>query len=259
MYVTPDDILIRFDQLESMPVLTRTAPKASLVSVAIIEMIIANYGPLRLSDEVMKEHLKCFTDAKGEPLEGIAFSDTDPRSHKVQFLEHLQKVKPYAMLPSDAIQKEFSVPPSIKKVLFVDEPPAKLSDSVKSFFRPATEVSEDSKAARATQEKKIRDSLPLLIAPKRKIRTGMSQSKLTPKANQLVASLKKAAEKGQVHIDFVENLASYLRGFYLPAMMDVAVAILSATIESREIIPENVDPNYDEDSIEASTYDLPNL
>jgi hypothetical protein len=237
LFVPPTDILRRLDQLESLPTLPRTAHKSSLVMVSLIEAIAANYTPLQLTEDVLKVHSKCFR--KGEKAIKIFTAEAqDSRSLKVQFHEHVVKEAPDLFVQEPIPWEKFSLPSILKVVPFVQSKIDLPGLPVKNFYGPLTKPGTAQSALRAETEKKIQDLLPLTVAPKKRLRGGQQQLDLTKSARELVQKLRLAADKNQVHPDFVNNVSTFLRGFLLPPMMDLAVQVLTATISSREIIPE---------------------
>jgi len=254
LYVPPMDVINRFEDLESIPSLPRTAPKACLAAVAIIEAIVANYPPLLVTAETLKDHGNIFRKDTAA-MKPFAYAATDPRSVKVQYLEHVQRMAPNEIVQTDEVWNRFMIP---KKVKVIDLTPGKPATAVAhvNFFRAPTKAGTSDAEARAQLELKISEALPNLVPPKKRLRGGPQQQPLTPAAKKLIAVLNAAVKTKSVHPDFVENVSTFLRGFFLPAMMDLAVRVLTATIESREIIPDVENPPEGGSDEEGS---LPNL
>lgn len=241
LYVVPIDILSRIDDIESIPTVPRTTHKAVLISIALIEMIAANYQPLLMKESTLLEHIKVFNKAT-VPLEPFKKSDTDPRALKVQYLEHIKNQVPNGVAAVADVWKSFGLPDELKALDFFPSTSMPAEKQPVNFFRPITKIGTSEQDARAVTEKDIIEKLPNLMPPKKRLRGGLQQQPLTEAARKFVAQLQQAVKSGSVHEEFVTNVSTFLRGFYLPAMMDLAVQVLAATIQSREIIPEVDNP-----------------
>jgi len=248
LYVPPVNYRQRILDADSLPRPQKTMEKPTLISIALCNMIVGNYEPLMITEANLIAHSKAVTtDKNGHSQLKTDFKylpdDIEPmKAQYLKWFEDITKpvVKSMTMIHVTSLVKTFGQPLPDGCGEYLDlslETGVKVSDvtwKINIFDMDRTVPST------VTKEKivEMKKNLPGIKAVAPKEFRGASNTVLTPKAKAFVKAL---TTSKSLDPTFAENVTKFLRTFYSPIIMDMAVTLMDATLQSREIVYEQDD------------------